>query len=81
MKIKFVLFEFLILINEISGYGISTGICYSGCALVVNSCYSAGGFVFGTVTAGMGIPAAIKGCNAAFGGCMSKCSSATSWLP
>ena len=33
-----------------------------GCAAVVVACYSAGGFVFGTVTAGAGVPAAIVAC-------------------
>jgi hypothetical protein len=35
--------------------------------------YAAGGFTFGTVTAGAGIPAAIIACNAGLGVCMAAC--------
>ncbi|EFX62814.1 hypothetical protein DAPPUDRAFT_309423 [Daphnia pulex] len=49
------------------------GICQSGCNAVVVACYAAGGFTFGTVTAGAGIPAAIIACNAGLGVCMAAC--------
>jgi hypothetical protein len=81
MRINILIFAFLVLLNQISAFGISTGICYSGCAAVVVACYSAAGFVFGTVTAGVGVPPAIIGCNAAFGACMAKCTVATALLP
>ncbi len=38
-----------------------------GCNAVVVACYGAAGFTFGTVTAGLGIPAAIVACNAGLG--------------
>ncbi|EFX79607.1 hypothetical protein DAPPUDRAFT_319502 [Daphnia pulex] len=49
------------------------GIYQSGCNAVVVACYAAGGFTFGTVTAGAGIPAAIIACNAGLGVCMAAC--------
>lgn len=55
-------------------------LCVSGCVLfpiscncVAAACYAAAGTVFGTITAGFGVPAAIIGCNAALGTCMSLC--------
>lgn len=68
-------------IQGISGIGISTGICYAGCATLVVTCYSAAGLVFGTVTAGAGAPAAALACNAAFGKCMTACTVATAVTP
>lgn len=49
------------------------GICQAGCAAIAVACYAAGGAVFGTVTAGAAIPAAIVACNAAFGTCQAAC--------
>jgi len=49
------------------------GICQAGCAAVVVACYAAAGSVFGTVTAGVGAPAAILACNIAFGKCSAAC--------
>jgi hypothetical protein len=49
------------------------GMCQSGCNAVVVACYSAAGFTFGTVTAGLGTPLAIIGCNVALGTCMASC--------
>jgi hypothetical protein len=49
------------------------GICQTGCNAVAVACYGAAGVTFGTVTAGAGIPAAIIGCNAALGVCMTAC--------
>jgi len=37
------------------------------------ACYAAGGAVFGTVTAGAAVPAAIITCNSAFGTCQAAC--------
>ena len=51
----------------------SYGICQTGCNAMVVACYAAAGFTFGTVTAGVGIPAAIVACNAALGVCMAAC--------
>jgi hypothetical protein len=75
------LFLILSFITNAYSIGVSTGICYAGCASLAVACYSAAGFVFGTVTAGAGVPAAVVGCNAAFGACMAKCSVATAFLP
>lgn len=49
------------------------GICQAGCAAVVVACYAAGGAVFGTVTGGVGVPAAIVACNSAYGTCQAAC--------
>jgi hypothetical protein len=49
------------------------GICQAGCAAVVVACYAAAGAVFGTVTAGVGTPAAVLACNVAFGKCSAAC--------
>ncbi|KAF9169762.1 hypothetical protein BGX20_009876, partial [Mortierella sp. AD010] len=35
------------------------GICQSGCNAIAVACYAAAGFTFGTITAGLGAPAAI----------------------
>ncbi len=57
----------------ISAGPLSYGICQTGCNAVVVACYSAAGFTFGTVTAGVGIPFAIASCNAGLGVCMVAC--------
>ena len=49
------------------------GICQSGCNSLVVACYAAAGATFGTVTAGVGVPAALVACNAALGTCMAAC--------
>ena len=85
MMLKTVLVTFLIisvgLFQTTTAIGISTGICYAGCAGLVATCYSAAGFVFGTVTAGVGTPPAIIACNVAFGKCMTACTVATAITP
>ena len=60
---------------------LSYGICQSGCAAIVVSCYAAGGSVFGTVTAGAATPAVITACNTAFGTCSAKCAAVTLLAP
>lgn len=49
------------------------GLCQTACNAAVVICYSAAGFTFGTVTAGVGVPAAIVVCNTALAACMAKC--------
>ena len=49
------------------------GICQSGCNALVVACYGAAGYTFGTVTAGVGIPAVIATCNSQLGVCMAAC--------
>ena len=71
------IFLILSLITNAYSIGVSTGIC----STLAVACYSAAWFVFGTVTAGLGIPPALIGCNAAFGTCMATCSVATLLLP
>ncbi|KAI1289864.1 hypothetical protein HDE_08452 [Halotydeus destructor] len=56
------------------------GICQAGCAAVVVACYTAAGAVFGTVAA-PAAPAAIVGCNSAFGTCSASCAAATILAP
>ena len=50
------------------------GICQTGCSGLVVACYTAAGATFGTVVAAAATPAAILGCNAAFGACSAKLS-------
>jgi hypothetical protein len=80
-KALLLLFLVTLLGNGCESIGISTGICYAGCATLVVTCYSAAGLVFGTVTAGAGAPAAAIACNAAFGKCMAACTVATAVTP
>lgn len=65
------------MILAVNGGLIGGALCSAGCATLVVACYSAAGAVFGTVTAGVGTPAAILACNAAFGKCMASCAAAT----
>lgn len=58
--------------STISAGPVSYAICQSGCNALVVSCYASAGFVFGTLTAGAGIPAALAGCNSALGVCMAS---------
>jgi hypothetical protein len=51
----------------------SYGMCQTACNAAGVSCYTSAGFVFGTVTAGAGIPAVIVTCNSILGVCMSVC--------
>lgn len=53
------------------------GLCQSGCNVVCLACYTAAGAVMGTVTAGVGTPVAVLGCNAALGTCMAGCAAVT----
>ena len=46
--------------NQIMCGPLSGAICSAGCAAVVTACYAAAGAVFGTITAGVGTPAAVK---------------------
>ena len=41
---------------------LSYGICQTGCNALVVACYAGAGLTFGTVTAGIGMPAAAIGC-------------------
>ncbi len=74
MKIIAVFFCLIILTTTFIEAGPAAyGICQAGCAAVVVACYAAAGSVFGTVTAGVGAPAAILACNIAFGKCSAAC--------
>mmetsp|Transcript_59012 Transcript_59012/g.191068 ORF Transcript_59012/g.191068 Transcript_59012/m.191068 type:complete len:397 (+) Transcript_59012:66-1256(+) len=53
----------------------SYGLCQTVCNYAAVSCYAVAGLTFGTVTVGVGMPAAALVCNAALGGCMSICNS------
>jgi hypothetical protein len=63
----------LVPLAEVSAGPLAYGICQTGCNAVAVACYAAGGAVFGTVTAGVGTPLAIIGCNVALGTCMAGC--------
>lgn len=65
------------MISPIQAGPVAYGICQAGCACVIAACYSAAGAVFGTVTAGVGTPAAILTCNAGFGKCSAACATVT----
>ena len=45
----------------------------SACNAGAVTCYASAGYVFGTVTAGTAVPAAIAACNATQGACMAAC--------
>ena len=47
--------------------------CITACNVVWVGCYAAAGLVAGTITAGIGAPAAALACNAAQGLCMTSC--------
>ena len=51
----------------------SYALCQTACNTGAVTCYASFGFVFGTVTAGAGVPAAVAGCNAALSACMTAC--------
>lgn len=53
------------------------GICQAGCAGIVVACFSAAGFVFGTVPGSQiaAVPA-LTACNAAWGTCCAACAAA-----
>lgn len=70
--ITFILVALLLPPNSIAG-PLAYGICQTGCNAVVVACYAAAGFTFGTVTAGLGTPAAIIACNSGLGLCMAGC--------
>ncbi|CAG8710320.1 36361_t:CDS:2 [Gigaspora margarita] len=48
-------------------------VCQSSCNAGWVACYAAGGLVAGTVTGGLGAPAAAILCNIAQGACMAAC--------
>ena len=58
-----------LLFGSIGGYGV----CQTGCNVAWVSCYTSAGLVAGTVTAGVGVPAAALACNALQGACMTSC--------
>ncbi|PIL33906.1 hypothetical protein GSI_03612 [Ganoderma sinense ZZ0214-1] len=60
---------------------IAYGICQTGCNVVAVACYAGAGFTFGTVTAGLGVPAAVLACNAALGTCSSACATVALFAP
>ncbi|KAI0737528.1 hypothetical protein C8Q80DRAFT_1114935 [Daedaleopsis nitida] len=60
---------------------IAYGICQTGCNSVAVACYAAAGVVFGTVTAGVGVPPAILACNMALGVCSAACATVGLFAP
>ena len=71
----------LILTTPVTGGPVAYAICQAGCAAVVVACYSAAGFVFGTVTAGAATAPAVLACNAAFAKCSAACAAAALLAP
>ncbi|KAI9281927.1 zygote-specific protein-like protein [Sporodiniella umbellata] len=72
MKAYFFLFILCFISGAYCG-PLAYAVCQSGCNALVVSCYAAAGAVFGTVTGGSGVPAAITSCNTGLGICMSAC--------
>lgn len=52
---------------------VSYGVCQTVCNVAVVSCYGTAGLTFGTITGGVGAPAAALACNGLLGTCMSAC--------
>lgn len=52
---------------------VSYGLCQTACNASAVTCYAGAGYIFGTVTAGFGAPAAVTTCNAALSACMALC--------
>ncbi len=80
-RIVSLLLLILLISNATEGGVALYGVCQAGCATVVMACYGAAGVTFGTITAGVGTPAAILACNSAFGVCSAKCAAVTLFLP
>jgi hypothetical protein len=54
--------------------GIATyGLCQTGCNVAAVACYASAGVIFGTITFGAGVPAAVAACAAQQGVCMGAC--------
>ena len=60
----------MLAMTGVDGGPVALAIAQAGCAALVVACYAAAGATFGTITAGVGTPAAILACNSAFGSCM-----------
>lgn len=71
--LQVVLLLLSLLTRVVVGGPLAYGLCQTGCNSLAVACYASAGFVFGTVTAGAGTPAAVVGCNAALGFCMASC--------
>ena len=63
----------LVDLKVVLGGPLAYGVCQTGCNALVVACYASAGFVFGTVTGGIGAPPAIIGCNIGLGTCMAGC--------
>jgi len=70
---RWIIFVLLVVFAVIDAGPIAYGVCQAGCSAAVVACYAAAGFTFGTVTAGVGTPAAVLACNAAFSSCSAAC--------
>lgn len=72
MKPTKIVAPFLALASGTIAGPVAYGICQAGCSAMVVACYSGAGFVFGTVAAAAA-PAAVIGCNSAYGTCQAAC--------
>lgn len=66
------LYIFNLIQQSLSG-PITSGACMYACNMGAVACYASLGFIFGTVSAGVGTPAGIIACNTAQGACMAGC--------
>lgn len=65
------LITFLLILQAQAG-PVAYGVCQAGCATLAVACYSAAGFVFGTVLVASA-PPAIVSCNTALSVCSGAC--------
>ncbi len=72
-NIKLYMMIISLLTKKVISWPVLAGVCIGACYAGVVACYAALGYVFGTVTAGIGTPAGILACNAAQGVCMTGC--------
>lgn len=69
--VVFALVAFMFILQAQAG-PIAYGVCQAGCATLAVACYSATGFVFGTMFVA-GAPPAVVSCNTALGVCSGAC--------
>lgn len=76
---KLLAFIILLMIGNSFAGSAAVRICQGGCSALVGSCYTAGGYTFGTVTGGSGAPGVVLGCNSGYSACMKSCNAAYLW--
>ena len=76
MRSSLILPAHLAVFGTASAGPLAYGICQAGCSSLVVACYAAAGYIFGTVTAGVGVPAAVLACNTGYGTFQAGCAMA-----